>query len=331
MPQDKEKRDGRALPATWEELDAYVAETTKDLQATNKQNHDWVQIMQALDYPVIRIDADNTMLFFSNAFFIWGEFDGVKTFTTEWEIEDERDRYWGKRSILDLLPPEEHERFEDLKQRAHRQYFDSTGRFKTGVADELTFVSYKGTRTPCRASVTYSNVYKAYQVSFLDITAQKEAENGLREARDEMEARVVEATRDLEEKSRLVMEMSTPVVKLWNGVTMLPLIGTIDGDRATQMTESLLNAIANDDARVAVLDVTGIAELDTSVARHILSAVGAARILGAEVIVTGFSPEAAQTLAQLGVDFTSLRTRGSLQMGVREALNLIGVRIEQGR
>ena len=133
----------------------------------------------------------------------------------------------------------------------------------------------------------------------------------------------------LDAQSRAMVEASTPVLKLWKGAILVPIVGTLDDERAMQMTEMMLRAIVEESAVAAVLDVTGISDLNTSVARHIISAVDAARILGTQVIITGFSPEAAQTLAQLGVDFSALRTRGSLGAGVEDALKLAGARISR--
>ena len=142
-----------------------------------------------------------------------------------------------------------------------------------------------------------------------DITEQKE-----------MEAVLIE-------QNQAMMEMSTPVITLWDEIVLLPLVGTIDDDRAMQMTERLLEAIVSFEARVAILDVTGVAVIDTSVARNLLKAVDAASMLGARVVVTGFSPSAAQTLAQLGVDFSSLMTQGSLRAGIAQAFALVGHKV----
>ncbi len=90
------------------------------------------------------------------------------------------------------------------------------------------------------------------------------------------------------------------------------------------MSQDFLQAVERQEAKVAIMDVTGVTVIDTSVARHLLSTVQAAGVLGAEVIVTGFSAESAQTLTHLGVDFATLRTRGSLRAGIAEALALIG-------
>ena len=129
-----------------------------------------------------------------------------------------------------------------------------------------------------------------------------------------------------QEVERLIAEMSTPVVRIADGVLLVPVIGSLDTARSQQMTASVLDAIAREDAKVTILDVTGLPTFDTSVARHILTTVAAARVLGSEMIITGFSPDAAQTLAQLGVDFSALRTRGSLKAGIAEALSMLNGR-----
>ena len=137
---------------------------------------------------------------------------------------------------------------------------------------------------------------------------------------------VLDITKQLEfeetikEQGRMILEMSTPVVKVWEGVLLVPVIGSMDTTRSQQLTGAMLDAIVNEGAMYTILDVTGLPTIDTAVARHLLTTVESARILGAEVIITGFSPAAAQTLAQLGVDFSSLRTYGSLRAGLSAAL-----------
>jgi anti-anti-sigma regulatory factor len=147
---------------------------------------------------------------------------------------------------------------------------------------------------------------------------------------EEMERQAVEiqqANDSIREQAMAITELSTPVIRVWSGIVLLPMIGTVDTARSQQMTDRLLDAIATDDSKVAILDVTGVPTIDTSVARHIMTMVAAANVLGAEVVITGFSPEAAQTIAQLGVDFSQLRTAGSLQNGVTEAFSIINVKI----
>lgn len=137
----------------------------------------------------------------------------------------------------------------------------------------------------------------------------------------------IEAERVISEQKGLLLELSTPAIQLWNEVVLMPLVGQIDAERATTLTERLLEAISDTHATVAILDVTGVPVIDTNVSRHILGAVSAARMIGAEVILTGIKPSGAQTLVQLGIDLSTVNTKGSLRAGVAEALKIAGHRL----
>ncbi|MDP7073661.1 MAG: STAS domain-containing protein [Myxococcota bacterium] len=122
----------------------------------------------------------------------------------------------------------------------------------------------------------------------------------------------------------LALEHSTPVVSIWEGMLLMPLMGIIDTQRAQQIIENLLDTIVSTGSRVAILDLTAVPAFDTRVAQHIIKTVSAAKMLGADVIVTGISPDAAQTLTKLGVDLSILDTCGGLISGVAAGYQRLG-------
>jgi rsbT co-antagonist protein RsbR len=109
---------------------------------------------------------------------------------------------------------------------------------------------------------------------------------------------------------------------------ILPIIGVIDPQRARQLTEQLLRGIRTNRAKVVVIDITGVAAMDVTVANHLVQTVEASRLLGATVIVTGLSPEIAQTLVTIGVDLGKMNTVGDLQGGIEQAERLLGYKVE---
>jgi anti-anti-sigma regulatory factor len=124
----------------------------------------------------------------------------------------------------------------------------------------------------------------------------------------------------IEAQGRTILELSTPALEIWDEVLVLPLVGTVDTLRAQQIIEVLLETIVKTQAAVAILDVTGVPVIDTAVANHLIKTIEAARMLGADVIVTGVNPENAQTLVKLGVDLAKVTAKSSLKVGLKLAL-----------
>jgi rsbT co-antagonist protein RsbR len=138
---------------------------------------------------------------------------------------------------------------------------------------------------------------------------------------------VFERERTIRQQQEAIRELSTPVLQIRERMLLLPIIGVIDTHRARLITESLLQAIRANRAKVVVMDITGVATIDSKVANHLLQTVAAARLMGALVIVTGLSADVAQSLVGLGIELTKLNTVGDLQGGLEEAERLLGYQV----
>ena len=118
-----------------------------------------------------------------------------------------------------------------------------------------------------------------------------------------------------------LLELSTPVVKLWDGILALPLIGTLDSARTQQVMENLLGEIVATGSSVAIIDITGVETVDTLVAQHLLKTVAAARLMGAECIISGIRPTIAQMIVQLAIDLTDVSTKATIADALKEAFD----------
>jgi len=138
---------------------------------------------------------------------------------------------------------------------------------------------------------------------------------------------VAEREKVVRQQQEAIQELSTPVLQVRDQMLILPIIGVIDTHRARQLTEQLLRTIRISRAKVVVMDITGVPGVDSKVANHLVQTVDASQLMGATVIVTGISPEIAQTLVTLGVDLTKMNTVGDLQGGIEEADHLLGYKV----
>ncbi|MFP4436633.1 MAG: PAS domain S-box protein [Chloroflexaceae bacterium] len=174
---------------------------------------------------------------------------------------------------------------------------------------------HDGSRFPVQSSLfalwDERGATQAIAVINRDMTSVKQAED----ARAELQQQIIDA------QQATLRELSTPLIPITDHVVMLPLIGVVDSRRAQQVLEALLEGVARYQARMLILDITGMQVIDTRVAGAIIRAAQAVRLLGAQVLLTGIGPEIAQTIVHLGIDLSGIDTRGSLQAGIAHALH----------
>ncbi|RMH70372.1 MAG: PAS domain S-box protein [Gemmatimonadetes bacterium] len=145
----------------------------------------------------------------------------------------------------------------------------------------------------------------------VDISAQKRYEAELRENMNV-----------IQRQQSALMELSTPVIQIWDGVLVLPVVGTIDSRRAAQIMENVLTKIVETASEHLIIDITGVVVVDTEVANYLIKTVEATRLLGTDCMLVGLSPVVAQTLVQIGVDLSNVKTYASLQKGLQSILAL---------
>lgn len=131
----------------------------------------------------------------------------------------------------------------------------------------------------------------------------------------------------IERQQQELLDLTTPVVRLWDSIVALPLIGTLDSERTQVVMESLLEAIVDNEAAIAIIDITGVPTVDTLVAQHLLKTVAAARLMGAECIISGIRPQIAQTIVHLGVDLGDVVTKATLAEALKVALRRVGLAV----
>lgn len=189
-----------------------------------------------------------------------------------------------------------------------KSYLGMYNFYLRAVAARLTDAFSKD---PKRAMATFLSLMK---LTFLDI--------GLA-----IDTYIFSRERTIRRQQEAIQELPTPVLPFREGLLLVPVIGMLDSRRARQLTEQLLHSIRANRAKVVVMDITGVQAVDSKVANHLVQTVEAARLMGANVIVAGLSPEIAQTMVTLGVDLGRIETVGDLQRGIERAELMLGYRM----
>ena len=136
-----------------------------------------------------------------------------------------------------------------------------------------------------------------------------------------------QAEEQIRQQDKEIMELSTPVMQVWQGVVVAPLIGSLDSNRTQQFMERLLGRIVETNSPVALVDIMGVPTIDTQTAQHLIETISAVRLLGAQVVLTGVRPAIAQTLVHLGIDLSGIMTRSSLAAGLQVALDVLNLKV----
>ncbi len=139
----------------------------------------------------------------------------------------------------------------------------------------------------------------------------------------------VRQEKKLKEQSRTILEISTPVIKLWEKILILPIVGVVDSFRAQQMMDSMLTKLKDTGSKIIILDIQGVAAVDTAVANHLIKIAKATRLMGCRCIISGISPSVAQTLVQLGIDMGSIITNSDLQEALADAFQMLHYRVSK--
>jgi rsbT co-antagonist protein RsbR len=206
------------------------------------------------------------------------------------------------------------------------------------VRDMLSDVSRSRTQKGFRPSETATFVFSLKRPLFNEIQSQHKGDAEamgaeiwwLNELLDSMGLYTMEVYQKMREEiirrqQEELLELSTPVVKLWEGILALPIIGTLDSARTQVVMESLLQAIVQTNSRVAIIDITGVPTVDTVVAQHLLKTVTAARLMGADCIISGVRPQIAQTIVHLGINLLDVTTKSTLAAAFSLALQRLGI------
>jgi len=192
------------------------------------------------------------------------------------------------------------------------------------AAIEIVASRFDGAAQPIGIVSTYFTAV----IDSLVTTEQAESENQRVQMERAYRSTVEEQREQQDQLRSTIRELSTPIIPVYAGILVLPLVGSIDSRRATEVTERLLEAIAEQQAEIVIIDITGVSLIDTSTANHLLMTTRAANLLGSRVVLVGIGAEIAQTIVHLGVELNGLITLADLQAGIAYALERLGLAIQ---
>ncbi|MDX1283389.1 MAG: STAS domain-containing protein [Draconibacterium sp.] len=158
-----------------------------------------------------------------------------------------------------------------------------------------------------------TGIEEAINILIDDLTYELKQSKKMKENLEDQLSKIKEQQKTIVRQQEDLLELSSPVTKVWDNILILPVIGTLDSQRAQIMMENLLEKIVESGCTYSIVDITGVPTVDTQVANHLLKTVTSARLLGAECIISGISPAIAQTIVHLGIDLSAIRTKATLQ------------------
>lgn len=294
---------GESLPEELQQELTRLRQRVQELESTqtelqraeqsNEESRDYLQsIIDTVREPLVILDSDLRVVSVGRAFSELFHLPVEEAVGRQ--VYELCDRQWNipslRQLLEDILP--NNTSFDDFEVEHH---FDDLG-----------------TRTlllNARQLYRPTNASQLILLAMEDITDRKRAQERL--------------TRQAQE----IMEISTPILQVWQGIVVAPLIGTLDSQRTQRFMEALLERIVETRSDVALVDITGVPTVDTQTAHHLIETISAVKLLGAQVILTGVRPAIAQTIVQLGIDLTDITTRSSLVAGLRVAMEMLQLKI----
>ncbi len=183
------------------------------------------------------------------------------------------------------------------------------------IEDVLTSVAAgdMDTRVNVEIEDDLTGIEEALNILIDDLTYELKKSEQMKEELQDKLSKIQDQQKTILQQQEDLMELSSPVTKVWDNILILPVIGTLDSQRAQIMMENLLEKIVATGCTYSILDITGVPTVDTQVANHLLKTVTSAKLLGAECIISGISPSIAQTIVHLGIDLSSIKTKATLQ------------------